>query len=209
MGVDVFWWFYKVEESEFSIVQSEFDQAMQGVPDLPTVPTLAPRPKTPLIYVTEDCAYAYSALEGMLAGGDLSYSLYHEPFNEIGYRILQEEFPLSPENIVEMVMQSRVAPPAILLMGIGGERFAKLPGSLGNMLIHSSEVEQTLESVSNLLNVEWEAYFEKAKLVLDYGGFDDQAARDVADALHAIPRALKKVKSEGASLLAVTSWGCP
>lgn len=207
MGVDVFWWFCKVEESEFSIVQSEFEQAMQGVPALPEVPNLAPRPKNPPIPVTED--YAYSVLEGVLAGGDLSSSLYHEPFNEIGYRIWQGEFPLSPKSIVEMVMQSRVAPPAILLMGIGSERFAQLPGHLGNMLIRSSEVEQTLASVSNLLDVEWEAYFERAKLVLDYAGFDDHAAKDVSDVLHAIPRALKKVKSEGASLLAITSWGCP
>ena len=207
MGVDVFWWFCKVEESEFSIVQSEFDRAMQGVPNLPEVPTLERRPKNPPILVTED--YAYSVLESVLAGGDLSSSLYHEPFDEIGYRILQEEFPVSPKSIVERVMQSRVAPPAILLMGIGSERFAQLPGCLGNMLIHSSEVEHALVSVSNLLNVEWEAYFERAKLVLDYAGFDEHAAKDVADALHAIPRALRKVKSEGASLLAVTSWGCP
>jgi hypothetical protein len=207
MGIDIFWWFCKVEKSEFSIVQSEFDQAMQGVPKLPEVPTLAPRPRNLPIPVTED--YAYSVLEGMLAGEDLSSGLYHEPFNKIGYRILQEEFPLSLESIVEMVVQSRVAPPAILLMGIGSERFAQLPGCLGNMLIHSTEVEQTLTSVSNLLNVEWEAYFERAKLVLDYAGFDDRAANDVSDALQAIPRALETVKSEGASLLAVTSWGCP
>ena len=151
MGVDVFWWFCKVEESEFSIVQSEFEQAMQGVPALPEVPNLAPRPKNPPIPVTED--YAYSVLEGVLVGGDLSSSLYHEPFNEIGYRILQEEFPLSPESIVEMVMQSRVAPPAIVLMGIGSERFAQLPGHLGNMLIHASEVETTL--ASSLESAEW------------------------------------------------------
>jgi len=207
MGVDVFWWFCKVEESEFSIVQSEFEQAMQGVPALPEVPNLAPRPKNPPIPVTED--YAYSVLEGVLVGGDLSSSLYHEPFNEIGYRILQEEFPLSPESIVEMVMQSRVAPPAIVLMGIGSERFAQLPGHLGNMLIHASEVETTLASVSRILNVDWEAYFERSKLVLDYAGFDDHAAKDVSDALYAIPRALEKVKNDGASLLAVTSWGCP
>jgi hypothetical protein len=45
--------------------------------------------------------------------------------------------------------------------------------------------------------------------VLDYAGFDDHAAKDVSDALYAIPRALEKVKNDGASLLAVTSWGCP
>jgi hypothetical protein len=207
MGVDVFWWFCKVEEAEFSIVQSEFNQAMQGAPNLPEVPILPPRPKNPPIPVTED--YAYSILEGVLVGGDLSSSLYHEPINEIGYRILQDEFPLSPESIVEMVMQSRVAPPAILLMGIGSERFRQLPGHLGNMLVHASEVEQTLASVSRILDVEWEPYFERSKLVLDYAGFDDHAAKDVSQALHAIPKALKEAQKAGASLLAVTSWGCP
>lgn len=207
MGVDVFWWFCKVEEAKFSLVQSEFEQAMQGAPNLSEVPVLAPRPKNPLIPVTED--YAYSILEGVLAGGDLSSSLYHEPINEIGYRILQDEFTLSPESIVEMVMQSRVAPPAILLMGIGSERFRQLPGHLGNMLIHASEVEQTLASVSRILDVEWEPYFERSKQVLDYAGFDDHAAKDVAQALNAIPKALKKAKEDGSSLLAVTSWGCP
>jgi hypothetical protein len=207
MGVDIFWWFCKVEEAEFSVVQSEFDQAMKGAPDLPEVPILAPRPKNPPIPVTED--YAYSILEGVFAGADLSSSLYHKPINKIGYRILQDEFPLSTESIVEMVVQSRVAPPAILLMGIGSERFRQLPGHLGNMLVHSSEVEQTLASVSRILDVEWEPYFERSKLVLDYGGCDDRAAKDVSDALHAIPKALKESQKDGASLLAVTSWGWP
>ncbi|BDM83897.1 hypothetical protein [Acaryochloris marina] len=207
MGVDVFWWFCKVEDSEFSIVQSEFDQAMCGVPDLPEVPTFEPRPKNPPIPVTKD--YAASVLGGMLMGGDLSSSFYHEPFDQIGYRILKGEFPLTSESIVDVVIQSRVAPPAILLMGIGRERFAQLPGCLGNMLVHSSEIEQTLESVSNLLNVEWDTYFERAKLVLDYAGFDDHATKDVSAVLHAIPKALEKVRDEKASLLSVTSWGCP
>jgi hypothetical protein len=44
---------------------------------------------------------------------------------------------------------------------------------------------------------------------LDYAGFDDLATKDVSQALHAIPKALEKARKDGASLLAVTSWGCP
>ena len=188
MGVNITWWFYKVEETDFALVKSEFDQAAEGIPSLPKVPPLAP--------------------QGIFAGSDLSSSLYHEPFSLLAHRIVEEEFPLSLESILidEIVMRSRVAPPAILLIGIGSERFSQLPGYLGNMLIHSSEVEQTIESVSRILDVEWKTYFEKTKLVLDYVGDDDRAAKDVADPLHALPRALKTIKNEGASLLALTTW---
>ncbi|RUR72679.1 hypothetical protein ACF3DV_06395 [Chlorogloeopsis fritschii PCC 9212] len=68
---------------------------------------------------------------------------------------------------------------------------------------------KTLASVSHILDVDWEGYFERAKLILDYAGFEDDAAKDVSAVLQVIPKALEKVKAEGAGLLAVTSWGCP
>jgi hypothetical protein len=77
------------------------------------------------------------------------------------------------------------------------------------MLLHPSEIVKTLASVSRILDIEWEGYFERAKLILDYAGFEDDAARDVSKVLQVIPKALEKVKAEGAGVLAVTSWGCP
>jgi hypothetical protein len=205
MSVDGFWWFYKVEEHEFAIIQQEFDQATKGVPSLPAVPSLATRPQAPP--VTQE--YINSILEGLLAGADLSSAMYHAPFESIAYRILEDDFPLLIESGVEMAMQSRTLPPAILLMGIGSDRFSQLPGCLGNMLIPPNEVEQTLASVSRILTVDWESYFQRAKLVLDYAGFDDHASEDVLQVLQVLPNALEKVKAKGAGLLAVTSFGCP
>jgi hypothetical protein len=207
MGIDGFWWFYKVEEADFSVVELEFNKAAEGIPSLPEVPPFTPRLKTPPIPVTQD--YAASVLEGILIGRDLSSSLYHHAFGAIAYKIVKEEFPLALENVVEVVTQSRVLPPAILLVGIGRKRFSQLPGYLGNMLLHPSEIVKKLASVSRILDVEWEGYFERAKLILDYAGFEDDAARDVSEVLQVIPKALEKVKAEGAGLLAVTSWGCP
>lgn len=205
MGVDGFWWFYKVEEPDFSVIQSKFAQAAEGVPSLPEVPSLEPRPQAPP--VTQE--YFYSVLEGVLAGRDLSTAMYHKSFESIAYQILKDEFPLSPHSSVGMVMQSRTLPTAILLIGIGSDKFSQLPGCLGNMLIYPDEIEQTLASVSQILAVDWEPYFNRAKLILDYASFDNRAARDVLEILQALPRALEKVKSQGAGLLAVTSLGCP
>lgn len=205
MGIDIFWWFYKVEPAEIEVVQLQFERATSGVPSLPEVPALTPRPQAPP--VTQE--YFNLVLEGVLAGRDLTSQLYHEPFDSLATRIFKENFPVSSENLVGSVMQSRVVPAAILLMGIGSERFSQLPGALGNMLVHPSKVELTIESVAHILDVDWESYFQRAKLVLDYAGFDDHATKDVSDALGAIPKALEKVKDEGAGLLAVTSWGCP
>jgi hypothetical protein len=210
MSIDVFWWFFKVEETNFSIVQLAFDQAMEGVPNLPELPALAPRPKAPSVPITQD--YVNSLLEDRSGWEDLSSSLYHDPFSLLAHRILQEEFPLSLEDWIAVISQPRVAPSLILLMGIGSEKFSQLPGYLGNMLIHSSKVEQTIGSVSRILDVEWKSYFESAKLMLDYSGYSGTDARvveKVSDALYALPRALEEVKNEGAGLLAVTSWGCP
>jgi hypothetical protein len=135
--------------------------------------------------------------------------MYHKPFETIAYRILKDEFLLSPHSAVEMVAQSRILPTAILLMGIGRDRFLQLPGNLGNMLIHPHEVEQTLASVSNIITVDWEPYFEMSKLLLDYGGLSAEAAKDVLKILQVIPNALEEVKTQGLGLLAVTSFGCP
>ncbi|WP_445637811.1 hypothetical protein NSTC745_03006 [Nostoc sp. DSM 114161] len=205
MGVDGFWWFYKVEKPHFSIIQSKFTQAASDAPSLPEVPSLAPRQQAPP--VTQE--YINSVLEGVLAGRYLSSAMYHKPFESIAYQIVKDEFPLSLDSCVGMVMQSRTLPTAILLIGIGSDRFSQLPGCLGNMLIHPDEIEQTLASVSQILTVDWESYFKRAKLILDYAGFDDDAARDVLEVLQALPRALQEVKSQGAGLLAITSLGCP
>lgn len=205
MGIDGFWWFYKVEEPSFSAVQLEFNEAVKGAPSLPAVPSLAPRPKAPP--VTQ--GYVNSIMEGMFVGSDLCSEIYHEPFNVLAYKLLEEEAPLPPENCIKMVMQSRVLPPAILLMGIGSERFSQLPGHLGNMLLHPDEIEEAIVTVAQALEVDWDGYFQRAKLILDYAGSDDHAAKDVSDALYTIPKALAEVKAEGAGILAVMSWGCP
>ncbi|WP_228055935.1 hypothetical protein [Lusitaniella coriacea] len=207
MSIDVFWCFFKIKETDFLTVQSEFEQATQGCPNIPEVPTLT-IPQNPTIPVSED--YANSVLECMLAARELSLQFYHDPFHSMAYRKMKQEIPLFPETFLEIVMQSRIAPPAILLMGIGRKRFSKLPGYLGNMLIHSTEVERTLESVSHMLHVDWESYFERAKLILGYiDKTSDRAAIDVLEILQVLPRALEKAKNEEVSLLALTSWGCP
>lgn len=207
VGIDGFWWFYKVEESKFSGIQLEFELAAKEVPILPEVPVIIPPPETPSGFLNQDDAY--SVMDSILVGRDLSWSIYHEPFNSIVYRILEEEFPwLSCEDSVDMVMQSRVLPPAILLAGIGRNKFSQLPGYLGNILLHPNEVERSLPFIASILTVEWESYFERAKLILDYAGFDNHAAKDVSDVLEVIPRALEKVKAEGAGLLALTAFGC-
>jgi hypothetical protein len=203
MSVDGHWWFYKVKQSKFSAVQLEFDRATENMPILPEVPPLSPRPKAPPL--TQE--YIDSVLEGCFVGQDLGLVMYHEPFGSIACRIAEGDFPLSCENDnVGLIMQRRILPTTVLLVGIGSDRFAQLPGYLGNMLIHPDEVEQVLASVSEILAVDWDAYFERAKLVLDYGGFDDRAAKDVLKILQALPKALEQVKTEQAGLLVVTSF---
>jgi hypothetical protein len=203
MGVSGHWWFYKVKKSKFAAVQLEFDRASENVPILPEIPTLRPRQKAPP--VTQD--YANSVLEGFRAGVDLSSEMYHEPFESIAYRIIEDDFPLSYEDDnFGLVMQGRALPTTILLVGIGSDRFAQLPGYLGNMLISPDEVEKVLVSVTEILAVDWESYFERAKLVLDYGGSGDREAKDVLEVLQALPKALEQAKSEQSGLLVVTSF---
>lgn len=205
MGLDGFWWFYKLNEDDFARVQLEFNQASIGVKSIPAVPELSSRPQAP--FLTQE--QAQSILESILIGRDLSWKLFHRPFHNIAYKILTESLPLSIDNYVEGIIQPRVLPPAILLAGIGHQRFSKLPGHFGNMLIHPSDVEETLKLISQILNVDWESYFDMAKIILEYAGFNDCAKKDVENVLQVIPKALEMVKAEEYGLLALTSWGCP
>ena len=203
MSADGQWWFYKVKKSKFSAVQLEFDRAVEDIPMLPAVPALADRPKAPP--VTQ--GYMDSVLDGVLAGADLGSEMYHEPFQSIADRILKYKFPLSADDCIENVMISRTLPTALLLVGIGSNRFSKLPGYLGNMLISPDEVKQVILSVSQTLSVDFEAYFERARLVLDYGtSSGEREKQDVLEVLHALPKALKIIESEDVGLLAVTSF---
>jgi hypothetical protein len=205
MGLDGFWWFYKLTENGFSQVQPEFNKARIGVRPVPVVPKLLPQPKPP--FLTKEQVEAI--LGGILIGRDLSWNLFHQPFHDIAYQILKEGVPLSIENYVESIMQSRVLPPAILLAGVGSQKFSQLPGYFGNMLIHPNDVEETLQSILQILNIDWGSYVERTKVVLGYTTFDDCEATQVADILEVIPKALEIVQSERCGLLALTSWGCP
>jgi len=140
-----------------------------------------------------------------------SFSLDEDIVYRTTLGIPEEErsLTLDPEDLVGMVMQNRVMPTAILLLGIGSERFSQLPGYMGNMLIEPQATEQALKWVSLVLDVDWDVYAERAKPLLAFSGSDNQAERDVAQVLHAIPNALERVTDEGAGLLALTSWGCP
>lgn len=211
MGVSGFWWFFKIEESEWAEIKSEFDSAAVEIASLPEVQPFSLRPVAPP--VTE--RYAEAVVAGVLAGAELGKQLFHHPFQELAFKILIEKPDWRhDERLVELALQSRVLPTVVLMTGIGRERFAQLPGYLGNMLLHPQDIASALESVSRTLDVDWESYSAKAKCTLDYGGppgsdFDLDANRDVAEILHALPNALQRVKNDRAGLLVLSSWGAP
>lgn len=211
MGVDGVWWFFKVEESDWTEIKSEFDRAVVGVGSLPEVQPFLLRP----VALPVTPKYAEAVVAGVLAGAELGERLFHRPFHELAFKILIEKPDWeSDERLVELALQSRVLPTVVLMTGIDRKRFAQLPGYLGNMLLHPQEVASALELVSHTLDVDWQSYSTKAKCTLDYGGppgsdFDRDADADVAQILHALPNALQQVKNDGAGLLVLSSWGFP
>ncbi|WP_190240717.1 hypothetical protein [Nostoc sp. 'Peltigera membranacea cyanobiont' 210A] len=211
MGVDGVWWFFKVEESDWTEIKPQFDRAAVGVGSLPEVKPFILRSVAPPVTPK----YAEAVVAGVLAGAELGERLFHRPFHELVFKLLIEKPDWqSDEHLVEFALQSRVLPTVVLMTGIGYERFAQLPGYLGNMLLHRQEVASALELVSQTLDVDWQSYSTKAKCTLDYGGppgseFDLDADADVAKILHALPNALQKVKNDGAGLLVLSSWDFP
>ncbi|BAY21432.1 hypothetical protein NIES2100_11860 [Calothrix sp. NIES-2100] len=211
MGIEGVWWFFKIQESDWTEIKSDFDRAATGVDSLPEVQSFVLRPVAPPVTPK----YAEAVVAGVLAGAELGKRLFHRPFHELAFKILIEKPEWeSSERLVEFALQSRVLPTVVLMTGIGHERFAQLPGYLGNMLLHPQEVASALELVSHTLDVDWQSYSTKAKCTLDYGGppgseFDFEADADVAKILHALPNALQKVKNDEAGLLVLSSWGFP
>ncbi|MEO0537338.1 MAG: hypothetical protein AAF215_26215 [Cyanobacteria bacterium P01_A01_bin.123] len=205
MSTDGLWYFYKVDNAHFKAVKRVFEKASKGMPSLPGIPTLSSYPNT--LPVTQ--SYVDSWIENIFTGQDLSSSLYHEPFDILAYQLMEEGYPLSSKDIIEMCAQSRILPPAVLLVGIGSERFSKLPGHLGNILLHSTEIDNARTAVTQVLDIDWESYFERAKKILDYTGFDSRASSNLSEILNVIPAALERATAEDSGLLAITSWGCP
>jgi hypothetical protein len=208
MGIYGFWWFFKVEDCEWDLIKSEFDRAAVNIVSLLKVQPLPLRPVAPPV----TARYGEAIAEGVLAGAELGKQLFHRPFQDLAFKILSNDE--SDERLVGLALQSRVLPTVVLMTGIGRERFAQLPGYLGNLLLHSQDVAIALESVSRALDVDWESYSAKAKCTLASGGppgsdvdLDDN--RDVTETLHALPIALQQVKNERAGLLVLSSWGTP
>lgn len=209
MGIEGFWWFFKIEDSQWGEIKSQFDRAAVDIASLPEVQPFALRPVAPPVSES----YAEAVLEGVLAGAELGKQLFHRPFQELAFKILREKPDWRhDERLVELSVQLRVLPTVVLMTGIGRERFAQLPGYLGNLLLHSQDVASTLESVSRTLEVDLESYSAKAKCTLDHGGplgsdFDLEANYDVIEILRALPNALLRVKKDEAGLLVLSSWG--
>ena len=238
MSIDGFWYFYKVEAAKFDAVQSEFERASVGCPTLPEVPEFPLR--LPLSFGLKTYAKSFLAgvLSGDDLGKQTYHQpfeaiafriIYYQSsqyrslmpnssmFDEDdyfrkAYQIPEEEsvFTFNDEDLVGAVAQNRMMPPIILLMGIGRERFSQLPGYFGNLLIHPTAIDPTLERVFHLLAVDWNEYRERAICALAYSSSDgEQEAADVREILEALPNALEEARSAGTGLLAVTSWGCP
>lgn len=203
MGVDGSWFFYKIEKDKFPYVEERFLDAVEGISDIPEIPDLNPLPKSS----SEINSYTSSWLEGVFVGQELSSKLYHEPLGRLAFQ-LREENVLSRKERIAVAAQPRVLPVAVLLAGIGRERFAQLPGHLGNMLLRKSEVREAIITANETLTVDWEDYFEKAKRLLDYAGDEHRAIKNVLDILHVIPKALETAEAQEVSLLALTTWGC-
>ena len=197
MGVDGEWNFYKVADNLFPAVNLEFANAKRGV-----------------INIIDDSVGFVdvpdaTARNGVLTLSDNRGKFLHKPFANLDY-LISTEGHWKLISYICGAWQSRVLPTALLFNGIGRERFAKLPGCLGNMLIHSSDIDSAIFNVSQALNLDREIYFRNAKGELDYSngihGNQRQEREDVFNILDVLPNALNEVKSEGFGLLGLVTW---
>lgn len=202
MGVMGCWCFYRVEENHFLNVRAEFERASVGIGDLPEVLCSASLQEvTPTASEGND-----PFLEDIISGRDLSEIVYHEPFQDFADRLSEDENLLGFENCIETVVQPRTLPSVILLAGIGADKFSRLPGYFGNLLLHPSEIENAITTIDEILEVDWDTYFERSKSVLHNRVSDDIVAKDVLEVLHIFPQALRKVRDEKSGLLSLVFW---
>lgn len=194
MAEEGLWWFYRVQEKNFDAIKKAFEKASIGKN-----------------YDDEMWAQNTSE-EGLLDFGGLLEVAYHIPFHDMAYSFLEEEESLLsyPNDLIELVGQFRSLPPVSLCLGVGKDRFSQIPGFFGNMLIHPSNIEEALISVSNLVEITWEIYLKRSVVTFDYSTGDGlKEAKDASEILHALPNALQSAKDSDVGLLALTSWGAP
>jgi hypothetical protein len=196
MGIVGEWNFYKVADNFFPAVNLEFANAKRG-----------------LINIVDDYVGFVdipeeTAKNGVLTLFDNRGKFLHKPFADLNYRI-STEIHWQQISYICGASQSRVLPTAVLFNSIGWKNFSKLPGCLGNMLIHSKDIDRAIFNVSQALNIDREIYFQRAKGELDYsnGIHGDQEEReDVFNILDVLPKALNNVRSEAFGLLALVTW---
>ena len=195
MSDDGHWWFYQVENNAFPAVEARFDEAARGLSDMRDVLIHDAPPGKALF----DGKYMYEVS-------------WHEPFHNFAYQLVEESTNLLSvrDDFIGLVWQPHVLPPVILYVGLGKERFSGLPGFLGNMLLQALEIERAITSVSTILDIDWEAYFERAVAAIPCRGNDIAGdVRDASKILKALPDALGRAKDNGTGLLGLTCWGSP
>lgn len=190
------WNFYKISDTLFPAVNLEFANAKRGIVEILEE------------YIGFVDVPEATARNGVLTLFDNKTKFLHKPFADLDYRISTEAQWQQISDIYG-ASQSRVVPTAVLFNGIGREHFSKLPGSLGNMLIHSTDIDRAIFNVSQALNIDRESYFQKAKGSLDYStgiGNQEEEREDVFNILDILPKTLKRVKSERSGVLALVTW---
>jgi hypothetical protein len=132
---------------------------------------------------------------------------FHGPFADLDDRVSQAGSFYLP--FLDRSVESKVFPTAVLLHSIGRDRFSQLPGYLGNMLIHSSDIDRWIFKVSRILDLDREIYFQEARRKLGYGtGIceGDPEGKEIFDLLDLLPTALAQVKSSRVGFLALVTW---
>jgi hypothetical protein len=195
MGCDGHWNFYQVPDKIFPAINFDFIAARNGIQT-----TFDERS---YIEIPEE-----NIKNGVLTLLDNRGVFFHPPFADLDYQVNQKD-NWQHLNLQKSAYQSRVLPTAVLFNSIGRERFFQLPGYLGNMLIHSTDIDVLTFQVSQILDLDRELYFHKAKEELDYGGsyYEEEARRDVFDILDVLPSALSQAKSSRVGLLALSRQG--
>lgn len=138
MGYDGHWNFYQVSDKMFPAINFEFASAQKGIK---------------IIFDKRSCFELpeETAKNDVFTLCDNKREVFfHTPFANLDYQVSHQDNWQLPH--LKQSFQSRTLPTSILFYGIGRERFFQLPGRLGNMLIHSSDIELKMFKVSQILN---------------------------------------------------------
>jgi hypothetical protein len=192
MSYESYWNFYQVSNEMFPAINFEFASAYTGIK---TISNKRSRTEEPSI-VTENIA-------PMAVDSDV---FFHAPFADLDYRISREDRWRLP--YLDGSSQLRVLPTVVLFYGIGQERFLQIPGHLGNMLIHSSDIEQVTLKIRKILTLDREAYFQKARKKLWYstgwnGGEEER--EDVFNTLDILPNVLAQAQYRRVGIISLVT----